>query len=64
MTNLKPEERARQWIDMKLREAGWQIINRDEFAPDMTAVAIREVAMQNRLEADYLLHKERKAAGK
>lgn len=62
MTNLKPEERARQWIDMKLREAGWQIINRDEFSPNMTAVAIREVAMQNRLEADYLLLIDGKAA--
>lgn len=46
MARLKPEERARQWIDMKLQEAGWQVINRDEFSPDMTAVAIREAAMQ------------------
>ena len=62
MARLKPEERARQWIDMKLQEAGWQVINRDEFSPDMTAVAIREAAMQGGLEADYLLLVDGKAA--
>lgn len=36
MTELKPEERARQWIDRKLKDAGWQVINRDEYAPGMT----------------------------
>lgn len=45
MTNLKPEERAREWIDRKLEDAGWKVINRDEYAPCMTAVAVREVAM-------------------
>lgn len=55
MNALKPEERARLWIDMKLREAGWRVINRDEFSPDMTAVAIREASLQDRLEADYIL---------
>ena len=55
MTDLKPEEQARVWIDHKLNEAGWAVINRDKFAPSMTAVAIREVLMEGRLEADYLL---------
>lgn len=55
MTDLKPEERARQWIDRKLEDAGWKVINRDEFAPGMTAVAVREAAMMHGLEADYLL---------
>lgn len=55
MTNLKPEERAREWIDRKLEDAGWKVINRDEYAPCMTAVAVREVAMCGGLEADYLL---------
>ena len=41
MSHLKPEERARVWIDRKLNEAGWAVINRDEFAPGMTAVAVR-----------------------
>ena len=63
MTDLKPEERARQWIDRKLEDAGWQVINRDEFAPGMTAVAVREAAMMHGLEADYLLLLNGKAAG-
>ena len=63
MSELKPEERARQWIDQKLSEAGWTVIDRDEFSPEMTAVAIREVAMRDKLEADYLLLVDGKAAG-
>lgn len=62
MTNLKPEERAREWIDRKLEYAGWKVINRDEYAPGMTAVAVREVAMCGGLEADYLLLIDGKAA--
>ena len=27
MSGLKPEERAREWIDRKLEDAGWQVIN-------------------------------------
>ena len=41
MTELKPEERARLWIDRKLEDDGWQVINSDEYAPGMTAVAVR-----------------------
>ena len=33
MPELKPEERAQQWIDRKLEDAGWQVVNRDEYAP-------------------------------
>lgn len=62
MTELKPEEQARQWIDRKLEDAGWHVINRDEFAPGMSAVAIREVGMRGGLEADYLLLINGKAA--
>lgn len=40
MSHLKPEERARVWIDRKLNEAGW---------------AVREAPMKSGLEADYLL---------
>ena len=46
MTNLKPEERARVWMDRKLNDTGWNVINRDEFAPGMTAVAVREAPMK------------------
>lgn len=62
MSGLKPEERAREWIDRKLEDAGWQVINRDEYAPGMTAVAVREAAMRGGLEADYLLLINGKAA--
>ncbi len=30
MSHLKPEERARVWIDRKLNDTGWNVINRDE----------------------------------
>lgn len=59
---MKPEERARQWIDSKLEEAGWQVIDRQEYVSGMHAVAIREALMKNNLEADYLLMLNGKAA--
>ena len=62
MEDLKPEERARQWIDRKLEDAGWKVINRYDFAPSMTAVAIRETLMSGGLEADYVLFLNGKAA--
>lgn len=30
MTNLKPEERARVWMDRRLNDTGWNVINRDK----------------------------------
>lgn len=62
MADLKPEERARQWIDRKLEDAGWKVINRDDFAPSMNAVAIRETLMSGGLESDYVLFLNGKAA--
>lgn len=62
MADLKPEERARQWIDRKLKDAGWEVINRNDFAPSMNAVAIRETLMSGGLEADYVLFLYGKAA--
>ena len=54
MTNLKPEERAREWIDRKLEDAGWKVINRDEYAPGMSAVAVREAAMRGAFISESL----------
>ena len=52
---MKPEELARVWIDNKLEESGWLIVNRDEYRPGMPAVAIREFLLKGQHEADYVL---------
>ncbi len=54
-SNLKPEERARIWIDRKLERSGWKVINRDEYHDGLSAVAIRESLLKGNKEADYLL---------
>ena len=33
-------------MNRKLNDTGWNVINRDEFAPGMTAVAVREAPMK------------------
>ncbi len=60
---MNPEEKARQKIDQWFSDAGWQVINRDDFEPGCTAVAIREGLLKGNLEADYLLFIEGKAVG-
>ena len=59
---MKPEELARVWIDQKLEESGWLIVNRDEYRPGMPAVAIREFLLKGQHEADYVLMLNGKAA--
>ena len=39
---MTPEEKARQKIDQWFAEAGWKVINREDYEPTCTAVAIRE----------------------
>lgn len=39
---MKPEEKARAIIDRMFEEAGWKVVDRDKYVPNMTAVAIRE----------------------
>ena len=39
---MTPEEKARIKIDRMFAEAGWQVVNRDEYEPTMSAVAVRE----------------------
>lgn len=58
-----PEELARVQIDRKLLDAGWNVIDRNEFTDDMSAVAIRETAMTHGMEADYILFINGRAAG-
>ena len=49
---MTPEEKARQKIDRWFRDAGWQVVNRDDYEPNCTAVAIREGLLKGNLEAD------------
>ena len=60
---MKPEEKARLKIDQWLTEAGWKVINRDEFEADSSAVAVREGLLKGNREADYFLFINGKAVG-
>lgn len=55
---MTPEEKARIKIDRLLAEAGWAVVNRDEYEPTMHAVAVREALLKGNLEADYFLFLE------
>ena len=60
---MTPEEKARQKIDQWFADAGWKVINRDEYEPTCTAVAIQEGLLKGNLEADYFLFINGKAVG-
>lgn len=60
---MTPEEKARIKIDRWFAEAGWQVVNRDEFEPTMSAVAVREGLLEGNLEADYLMFVNGKVCG-
>ena len=60
---MNPEEKARVIIDRMFEEAGWKVVDRDKYAPNITAVAIREGLMVGNREADYLLFLNGKAVG-
>ena len=60
---MTPEEKARVKIDQWLTEAGWKVINRDEFEANSTAVAVREALTIGNKEADYFLFINGKAVG-
>lgn len=60
---MKPEEKARVWIDRQLEEAGWKVVSRDEFSASISAAAVTEGLMKGGLEADYLLFLNGKAIG-
>lgn len=55
-----PEQLARQKIDKQLKEAGWDIVSRDEYVPNNTE-AIKEALMNGSTESDYLLFIDNKA---
>ena len=57
---MLPEEKARVKIDKQLTDAGWEIVNRDEYNP-INSQAVREALMQGNKESDYLLFIDNKA---
>lgn len=52
---LTPEEKARLKIDKMLEDAGWKVVDRDDYSPAIPAVAVREFLLKGNKEADYLL---------
>lgn len=61
---LLPEEKARGNIDKFLEDAGWTVVNRDEFVPEaINAQAVRENILKGNKEADYILYLDGKAIG-
>lgn len=60
---MTPEEKARVYIDKMFEDAGWKVVNRDEYSPTITAAAIREGLLKGNLEADYFLFINGKAVG-
>lgn len=60
---MTPEEKARQKIDQWFVDAGWNVMDREEYNPTCTAVAIREGLLKGNLEADYFLFINGKAVG-
>lgn len=60
---MTPEEKARVTIDRWLEDAGWRVVDRDEYEADMTAAAIREGLLKGNHEVDYMLMINGKVAG-
>lgn len=60
---MTPEEKARIKIDQWFADAGWKVINREDYEPTCTAVAIREGLLKGNLEADYFLFINGRAVG-
>ena len=57
---MLPEELARIKIDKQLNDAGWDIVSRYEYVPDLT-LAVKEALMTGNTESDYLLFVDNKA---
>lgn len=60
---MTPEEKARIKIDQWFADAGWKVVDREDYEPTCTAVAIREGLLKGNLEADYFLFINGKAVG-
>ncbi len=60
---MKPEEKARVKIDRMFEDAGWDVVDREHYAPDIHAAAIKEGLLKGNLEADYFLFLNGQAIG-
>ena len=60
---MTPEQKARKVIDKMFSNAGWQVLDRNHYAPNISAVALEEGLLNGNLEADYLLFLNGKAVG-
>ncbi len=60
---MTPEEKARIKIDQWFADAGWKVVDREDYEPTCTAVAIREGLLKGNLETDYFLFINGKAVG-
>lgn len=60
---MTPEEKARIKINQWFADAGWKVVDREDYEPTCTAVAIREGLLKGNLEADYFLFINGKAVG-
>lgn len=60
---MTPEKKVREVINRMLNESGWEIVDRDNYSPEISAVAIEEGLLKGNLEADYLLFLNGKAIG-
>lgn len=60
---MTPEQKARKVIDKLFSNAGWQVLDREHYAPNISAVALEEGLLNGNLEADYLLFLNGKAVG-
>ncbi len=60
---MTPEEKARELIDRMFTDAGWKVVSREEYSPNLSAAAIKEGILKGGKEADYLLFINGKAVG-
>lgn len=60
---MTPEQEARVIINRMFDESGWSVVDRQHYAPTLSAAAIEEGLLNHNLEADYLLFLGGKAIG-
>lgn len=60
---MTPEEKSRVKIDKLFEEAGWAVVDRNQYSPALTAAAVKEGLLKGNLEADYFLFINGKAVG-